>query len=97
MSHDIDHFTMGWNYPSNILTGAGRIRDLPAACKALGMGAPLLVTDPGLAALPMVQACVQACQDAGLRTAVVRQIKGNPPGATCSTASPPSAAAATTA
>ncbi|OUE46419.1 alcohol dehydrogenase [Billgrantia desiderata SP1] len=80
MSHDIDHYTMGWNYPSNILTGAGRIRDLPAACKALGMGAPLLVTDPGLAALPMVQACVQACQDAGLRTAVFSQIKGNPTG-----------------
>jgi alcohol dehydrogenase class IV len=80
MSHDITHYTMGWNYPSNILTGAGRIRDLPAACKALGMGAPLLVTDPGLAALPMVQACVQACQDAGLRTAVFSQIKGNPTG-----------------
>ncbi|MGY6565049.1 iron-containing alcohol dehydrogenase [Halomonas sp. KM-1] len=80
MNHNIDHFTMGWNYPSNILTGAGRIRDLPAACKALGMGAPLLVTDPGLAALPMVQACVQACQDAGLRTAVFSQIKGNPTG-----------------
>ncbi|MCE8037499.1 iron-containing alcohol dehydrogenase [Halomonas sp. MCCC 1A11062] len=76
----MDHFTMGWNYPSNILTGAGRIRDLPATCKALGMGAPLLVTDPGLAALPMVQACVQACQDAGLRTAVFSQIKGNPTG-----------------
>lgn len=80
MSHDMNHYSMGWNYPSNILTGAGRIRDLPAACKALGMGAPLLVTDPGLAALPMVQACVQACQDAGLRTAVFSQIKGNPTG-----------------
>ncbi|WP_201296922.1 MULTISPECIES: iron-containing alcohol dehydrogenase [Halomonadaceae] len=80
MSHDINHYTMGWNYPSNILTGAGRIRDLPDACKALGMGAPLLVTDPGLAALPMVQACVQACQDAGLRTAVFSQVKGNPTG-----------------
>ncbi|WP_234270021.1 iron-containing alcohol dehydrogenase [Billgrantia ethanolica] len=80
MSYDMNHYTMGWNYPSNILTGAGRIRDLPEACKALGMGAPLLVTDPGLAALPMVQACVQACQDAGLRTAVFSQIKGNPTG-----------------
>ncbi|MCE8033638.1 iron-containing alcohol dehydrogenase [Billgrantia tianxiuensis] len=76
----MNHYTMGWNYPSNILTGAGRIRDLPDACKALGMGAPLLVTDPGLAALPMVQACVQACQDAGLRTAVFSQVKGNPTG-----------------
>ncbi|MGQ4879391.1 iron-containing alcohol dehydrogenase [Billgrantia sp. LNSP4103-1] len=80
MSHDMTPYTMGWNYPSNILTGAGRIRDLPEACKALGMGAPLLVTDPGLAALPMVQECVQACQDAGLRIAVFTQIKGNPTG-----------------
>ncbi len=80
MSHDMNHYTMGWNYPSNILTGAGRIRDLPGACKALGMGAPLLVTDPGLAALPMVQECVQACQDAGLRIAVFSQVKGNPTG-----------------
>lgn len=80
MSHDMNHYTMGWNYPSNILTGAGRIRDLPDACKALGMGAPLLVTDPGLAALPMVQDCVQACRDAGLRIAVFSQVKGNPTG-----------------
>ncbi|MFQ3789093.1 iron-containing alcohol dehydrogenase [Halomonas sp. A29] len=80
MIHDINHYTMGWNYPSNVLTGAGRIRDLPGACQALGMGAPLLITDPGLAALPMVQACVQACEDAGLRIAVFSQIKGNPTG-----------------
>ncbi|NIC05583.1 iron-containing alcohol dehydrogenase [Halomonas sp. DX6] len=76
----MNHYTMGWNYPSNILTGAGRIRDLPEACRALGMGAPLLITDPGLAALPMVQACVQACQEAGLRIAVFSQVKGNPTG-----------------
>lgn len=80
MSHDMNHFSMGWNYPSNILTGAGRIRDLPGACKALGMGAPLLITDPGLAALPMVQSCVQACEDAGLRIAVFSQVRGNPTG-----------------
>ncbi|WP_197566310.1 iron-containing alcohol dehydrogenase [Billgrantia diversa] len=80
MSHDMKSFTMGWNYPASILTGVGRIRDLPEACKALGMGAPLLITDPGLAALPMVQACVQACQEAGLRIAVFSQVKGNPTG-----------------
>ncbi|WP_104203972.1 iron-containing alcohol dehydrogenase [Billgrantia saliphila] len=76
----LDHFTMGWNYPANIITGVGRIRELPAACQALGMRAPLLVTDPGLAALPMVRDCVQACQDAGLRIAVFSQVKGNPTG-----------------
>lgn len=80
MSDAMNPFTTGWNYPANILTGAGRIRELPEACKNLGMRAPLLVTDPGLAALPMVQACVQACHDAGLRIAVFSQVKGNPTG-----------------
>lgn len=45
---DISRFTTSWNYPSSILTGAGRIRDLPQQCHELGMHAPLLVTDPGL-------------------------------------------------
>ncbi|AMD02079.1 iron-containing alcohol dehydrogenase [Halomonas chromatireducens] len=81
MNHpDMQPFTTGWNYPANILTGVGRIRELPAACKALGMQAPLLITDPGLAALPMVQESVQACEDSGLGIAVFSQVKGNPTG-----------------
>ncbi|PMR81786.1 alcohol dehydrogenase [Halomonas urumqiensis] len=76
----MNQFTMGWNYPSNMLTGVGRIRELPATCRALGMRAPLLVTDPGLAGLPMVEACVSACQADGLGIAVFSQIKGNPTG-----------------
>ena len=38
-----------WNYPTSIRFGAGRIRELPDACKAVGLKRPLLVTDPGLA------------------------------------------------
>ena len=43
-----------WNYPTSIRFGAGRIRELPDACKAIGLQRPLLVTDPGLASLPNV-------------------------------------------
>ncbi len=43
-----------WNYPTSIRFGAGRIRELPDACKAVGLKRPLLVTDPGLAKLPMI-------------------------------------------
>ena len=39
-----------WNYPTSIRFGAGRIAELPDACRALGMQRPLLVTDPALAA-----------------------------------------------
>ena len=35
-----------WNYPTSIRFGAGRIRELADACKAVGLKRPLLVTDP---------------------------------------------------
>lgn len=77
---DMGHYTTGWNYPANILTGVGRIRELPAACKAQGMKAPLLVTDPGLAGLAMVRDVVSDCHAQGLGIAVFSEIKGNPTG-----------------
>ncbi|MBN8411635.1 MULTISPECIES: iron-containing alcohol dehydrogenase [Halomonas] len=78
---DISRFTTSWNYPSSILTGAGRIRDLPQQCHELGMHAPLLVTDPGLAALPMVADALEHCRSEGLRVGLFSEIKGNPTGA----------------
>ncbi|WP_224750080.1 iron-containing alcohol dehydrogenase [Halomonas sp. ML-15] len=80
MNQDMSQFSMGWNYPANILTGVGRVRELPAVCQALGMQAPLLVTDPGLANLPMVRDIVLACHNSGLGIAVFSEIKGNPTG-----------------
>lgn len=67
-----------WNYPTSIRFGAGRIRELPQACAALAMRRPLLVTDPGLAALPMVAGAVAHCRDAGLHCAVFSDIRPNP-------------------
>ena len=43
-----------WNYPTPVRFGAGRIAELPGVVKATGLTAPLLVTDPNLARLPMV-------------------------------------------
>ena len=43
-----------WNYPTPIRFGPGCLSQLPQACKALGMRRPLLVTDKGLADLPIV-------------------------------------------
>ena len=77
---DLKHYQMNWNYPTAIRVGAGRIGELPAACRQLGMGAPLLVTDPGLAALPMIGKALTACRADGLQAAVFAAIKGNPTG-----------------
>ncbi|WP_299073855.1 iron-containing alcohol dehydrogenase [uncultured Paraglaciecola sp.] len=75
---NLDTFNANWNYPTNIRNGIGRISELAEACKELGMQAPLLVTDPGLADLPMTQHAVKICQQAGLTCAIYSQIKANP-------------------
>lgn len=67
-----------WNYPTPIRFGVGRIAELPDACRELGMQRPLLVTDPGLAALDMVNEAAQSCTDAGLPCAVFSDVQGNP-------------------
>lgn len=67
-----------WNYPTAVSAGAGRIGELTAACLELGIRAPLLVTDPGIAALPMLERAHHACLDAGLECRVFTDIKGNP-------------------
>ncbi|SEQ77982.1 hypothetical protein SAMN05421690_1001124 [Nitrosomonas sp. Nm51] len=69
-----------WNYPAAISLGISRIRTLPDACKQQGMQAPLLVTDPGLAALPFIQEIVGRCDAAGVRCTIFSGIKGNPTG-----------------
>jgi len=69
-----------WNYPTAMRIGAGRINELAAACTEMGMKAPLLITDPGLAGLPMVNNIVANCQKAGLAIAVFCDIKPNPTG-----------------
>jgi alcohol dehydrogenase class IV len=67
-----------WSYPTRIAVGAGRVRELPDCCHELGLRAPLLVTDPGLAGLPMVLQLAASCTAAGLRTAIFCDVQGNP-------------------
>lgn len=75
---NLDELNANWNYPTNIRHGIGRINELAAACKELGMQAPLLVTDPALAALPMLHQVLDTCLQAGLPCGVFSQIKSNP-------------------
>ena len=72
--------TANWNYPNNIRVGAGRINELATACKQLGMQSPLLITDPGLIALPMVLQSVTQCYQMDLRCGVFSNIQSNPTG-----------------
>ncbi len=70
-----------WSYPTSVRFGAGRIKELGSCAAIVGMKRPLLVTDPGLAKLPMTEAALDVLRDAGLEPAVFSEIKPNPTGA----------------
>ena len=65
-----------WNYPTAIRFGAGRVAELGEVCRRLDMERPLLVTDPALARMPMVEEAAAAA-GAGLFC----DIHANPVGA----------------
>ena len=63
-----------WNYPTTIWAGPGRIAELGAACARAGIRRPLVVTDQGLRAHPMIASAAAALGGAP----VFGEVKGNP-------------------
>ena len=49
-----------WNFPTPIRFGSGRFREPTQTCREFEIERPLLVTDPGLAAMSMVTDAAQA-------------------------------------
>jgi len=78
MNDELSRLFGNWNFPTPIRFGPGRVRELPHACRELGMTRPLLVTDPGLASLPMVRDAVAICRSAGLECEDFSDVQGNP-------------------
>jgi alcohol dehydrogenase class IV len=70
--------TANWSYPTHIRFGAGRIAELPEACAEAGMKRPLLVTDRGLAALPIVARTLDIMEAGGLGRAIFAEVDPNP-------------------
>jgi alcohol dehydrogenase class IV len=67
-----------WGYPTPIRFGAGRVDELGDACRAAGIERPLIVTDPGLAALPVIDTVRRALDLPG--HAIFHDLKPNPVG-----------------
>jgi len=67
-----------WNYPTAVRFGAGRIAELPDALKAAGITRPLLVTDAGLARLPVTQDALALLKAAGIEAGLFAEVKPNP-------------------
>ena len=67
-----------WSYPTTIKFGAGRISEIAEACEQAGIKRPLLVTDKGLANLPITQNALDILDAAGLGRAMFSDVDPNP-------------------
>ena len=67
-----------WSYPTAIWFGAGRIVELAEACRHVGIKKPLLVTDKGLANLPITQNVLASLTAAGFDAALFAEVDPNP-------------------
>jgi alcohol dehydrogenase class IV len=70
--------TGAWNFPTRVITGAGRIAELPDACRANDIVKPLLVTDQGLAGTALIASIVARVREAGIPISVFSGVKSNP-------------------
>ena len=70
--------TANWSYPTSIRFGPGRISELADVCRTAGIDHPLLVTDAGLAALPITKQALDLLESAGLPAAMFSNVQSNP-------------------
>ena len=67
-----------WSYPTSIKFGVGRISELASACAQAGISRPLLITDRGLATLPITASTLDLMASAGLGRAIFSDVDPNP-------------------
>ena len=70
--------TANWSYPTAIRFGAGRVSEIADACQAAGIKKPLLITDRGLADMPITLKTLDFLDAAGLGRAIFADVDPNP-------------------
>jgi alcohol dehydrogenase class IV len=76
--------TGAWNFPTRVITGPGRIAELPESCRTYGLTRPLLVTDHGLAKTDLIAGIVSRIREAGIPLGIFSDVKTNPTAANLS-------------
>lgn len=71
-----------FNTVGKIVCGAGSALELAGQCQRLGVSSPLLVTDPGLVSIGLVQPAIETLVAAGQQVALFDQVREDPPEAT---------------
>ncbi|WP_298216869.1 iron-containing alcohol dehydrogenase [Acidocella sp.] len=67
-----------WRIPTEILAGAGRISELPGRIAQAGLKRVLIVTDPGVAALPFFAAIQAGLDQTGIAAALFKDVHPDP-------------------
>ncbi len=70
--------TANWSFPTAIRFGAGRIGELADACRAARINRPLMITDAGLAKLPITATTLDVLADGGLEASLFADVRPNP-------------------
>ncbi|MEM6942577.1 MAG: iron-containing alcohol dehydrogenase [Pseudomonadota bacterium] len=70
--------TANFSYPTSVRFGARRIAELADACVAAGITRPLLVTDRGLADLPITERALDLLAGANMGRALFAEVDPNP-------------------
>src|SRR4051794_6062820 len=78
MNLDLASLATTWNYPTTVLFGAGSVRKLAKACESAGLKRPLVVSDPGLAKLPVIERVLGLLREAGLEPSLFTDVRPNP-------------------
>jgi alcohol dehydrogenase len=71
-----------FNTVRQIVNGCGSALQLAGQCRRLGFSRPLLVTDPGLMAIGLVQPVIAALEQEGFEPVIFDQVREDPPEAT---------------
>ena len=75
---DLATLSTSWSYPTTVLYGAGALGKTARACAQAGIERPLVVTDVGLAGLPMTAGLLDGLRGAGLRPGLFTDVRSNP-------------------
>ena len=70
-----------WSYPTEVRFGIGRIAEICAACSALNIKRPLVVTDVGLAGSSIIKELMELIEQSSLEVGLFSKVQGNPVGA----------------
>jgi alcohol dehydrogenase class IV len=71
-------FRGDWHPVVPVRFGPGRLAELPASCRALGIARPLLITDSGLGNSAIVQRAIEINREGGIATGLYAGVRSNP-------------------